>query len=114
MAVTITTEPKPILVLDLTSEEANRVEEAQRQGMDLATLFRDVIAKLPAAEVQPDEEKLHPGMTFAEILAPVHEHIRNMGYTDEEIGDFVDAEIRAYRAERRGKEAKEQQPDGRA
>ncbi len=112
MAVTITTEPKPTLTLDLTPEEVSRIEKAQRQGMDLATLFRDVISQLPAAEIPPHEGKPHPGMTFAEILAPVHEHTRKMGYTDEEIGDFVDAEVKAYRTERRARGAKEQQPDG--
>ena len=39
--------------------------------------------------------------SFADILAPVYAHTRESGATDEEIGDFVDAEIAAYRAERR-------------
>ena len=45
------------------------------------------------------------GASFAAILAPVYAHTRASDDTDEEIGDFVDAEIAAYRAERRAAKA---------
>ena len=39
--------------------------------------------------------------SFTDILAPVHAYSRQMGYTEEEIGAFVDEQIAAYKAERR-------------
>lgn len=56
-----------------------------------------------------EEQKPHAGMTFEEILTPLHEDFEETGMTDEELGEFIDAEIKAYRAERR---AKERQTDG--
>lgn len=39
-------------------------------------------------------------MTFAEILAPVHQYSQERAETDEESGAFAGAEVAAYRAER--------------
>ena len=36
-------------------------------------------------DAAPGEEALRPDMTFAEILAPVREYSRRMGYTEEEL-----------------------------
>lgn len=55
-------------------------------------------------------EALHAAMPFAQILAPLQEDFDASGMTDEELGDFVDAELNAYRAERR---ANEQSANGR-
>ncbi len=46
MAVTITTEPKPTLTLDLTPEEASRIQAAQRQGVDLDGVLKGTITRL--------------------------------------------------------------------
>ena len=55
-----------------------------------------------------EEQALHAQMIIAEILSPVHEYSRRMGYTDDELGEFVDTEIEAYRVERRSNRTKEQ------
>lgn len=78
-------------------------ESVQKHGGDRNGHIRELIERGLKLEQAP-----HAGMTFAELLAPVHEYSRRMGYTDEEIGDFADAEISAYRAERRARVEKEQ------
>src|SRR5262245_9504559 len=67
--------------------------------------------EIPAsAPVAPAETRLpHAGMPFAEILAPLQEDYEASGMSEEELGEFIDAEIRAYRAERR---AKKRERDG--
>lgn len=107
-AVSVTTEPRPSLTMDLTPEEARRIAAAQDQGVNLAVLLRGVIARLPhggageragaAAENSP-----HPGMTFAEILAPMREDFVATGMTDEELGELVDETVARVRARRRGR-----------
>lgn len=114
MTVTVAVEPKPILILDLTTEEVGRIAEAQRQGVDPPALLKGVIARLPngqtghtvaaAAAGAPASEGLHPGMTFAELLAPLRDDFAATGMSDEELGDFVDDVVRRVRAERRERE----------
>ena len=87
------------ITLDLTpTEEARLVAAARQEGIAPEL----VLKKLLADHLPPNAE-----MTFAEILAPVHEYSRQQGYTDEEIGEFVDAEVAAYRAERRARQKAE-------
>jgi hypothetical protein len=43
-------------------------------------------------------------MTFAEILEPLQQDFEATCMTDEELGEFIDAEIKAHRAERRIRE----------
>ena len=54
-----------------------------------------------------NKDEMRP--TFAEILAPLQQDFEATGMTDEELGEFIDAEIKAHRAERR---AKTQQSNG--
>jgi len=78
----------------------------------LKTLKQDEMLTLiiPGQEIQTTEkpastgtEPPHAGMTFAEILEPLQQDFEETGMTDEELGEFIDAEIEAYRAERRAK-----------
>lgn len=46
---------------------------------------------------------------FAKILAPLQQDFEATGMTDEDLGEFIDTEIKAYRSERR---AKTQPSDG--
>lgn len=41
--------------------------------------------------------------TFVQILAPLQEDFEATGMTDEELGEFIDAEIKAHRKERHKK-----------
>ena len=115
MAINVAVEPKPTLTLDLTAEEASRITEAQRQGVDLPALLKGVIARLPigqpardpAAPDAPASEGLHPGMTFAELLAPLRDDFAATSMSEEELGDFVDDVVRRVRAERRERESAE-------
>ena len=51
------------------------------------------------------EERPHAGMTFAEIFAPCAEDFAATGMTDEELAEWVEAEVKASRAERRARRA---------
>ena len=44
------------------------------------------------------------GSTFAEILAPLQQDFDATGMTDEDLGEFIDAEIKAHRGERQMKQ----------
>jgi hypothetical protein len=51
-------------------------------------------------------EPPHPGMTFREIFAPSQAGFSNSETTDDELAEFVEAEVKQYRAERRTREAR--------
>jgi predicted transcriptional regulator len=67
-------------------------------GRDRSQFIREIIE-----EKLQQQEKPHPGMTFAEILAPLQQDFEANGMTDEELGEFIDAEIKAHRSERQPK-----------
>jgi hypothetical protein len=48
-----------------------------------------------------EHEKPALEYTIAEIIAPLQQDFEATGMTDEELGAFVDAEIKAYCSERR-------------
>lgn len=50
------------------------------------------------------QEAPHADMTFAQILAPLQQDFEESGMTDEELGDLIDAELKACRAERQARE----------
>jgi hypothetical protein len=84
------------ITIDLTpTEEAQLVRVAKQEGMEPEALAK----KLVTMHLPQSAEA-----TFAEILAPVHAYSQEQGYTEEEIGAFVDAEVAAYRAERRARQ----------
>ena len=72
-------------------------DEATRRGTDADAVMTEALTER-AAQI---EEKPHPGMTFREIFAPVHEQVRQLGWTEEDVEAFVDAEMAAYHAEKR-------------
>ncbi len=78
--------------IDLTaSEEAYLVAAAKQRGIAPDEFLKQLVTNcLPK----------RADATFAEILAPVHEYSREHGYTEEELDEFVEAEVAAYRAER--------------
>ena len=67
----------------------------------LATAPQDREFELLLPEKATDAPKKEE--TFAEILAMVQEDFDASGMTDDELGEMIDAEIKAYRAERRAK-----------
>lgn len=83
------------ITIDLTPiEEAQLFAAAKQEGVEpkvfLKMLMKERLSQDPEA-------------SFADILAPVHEYSREQGYSEEDIGDFVDAEVASYRAERRAR-----------
>ena len=67
------------------------------------------VSTIVSGEELTEKTTPHSGMTFAEILEPLQQDFEATGMTDEELGEFIDAEIKAHRAERR---AHEQQSNG--
>ena len=85
-----------VIEVSLPDDLLKRIDErVRKRGGDRSHLIQEFIER-----GLREEETPHADMTFAEILKPAHEYTRQMGYTEEEIGDFVDDEIKAYRAER--------------
>lgn len=79
--------------IDLTPiEEARLVAGAKQRGIAPEEFLKRLVT---------DHLPQSAEMTFAEILAPVHQYSWEHGETDEELGTFADAEVAAYRAERR-------------
>ncbi len=83
--MTITIELTPI-------EEVQLLVEAKLEGIEPKAF----VEKLVSTRLPQNSEK-----TFAEILAPVHAYSREQGFSKEEIDEFADSEVSAYRRERR-------------
>jgi hypothetical protein len=49
--------------------------------------------------------------SLLEILKPIHDETERMGLSDEDIGEFVDEQIRLHRAEKRARQAAERCAD---
>ena len=82
--MTFTNELKPI-------EEARLIAGAKQRGIAPEEFLTRLVT---------DQLLRTADMTFAEILAPVHQYRQEHGATDKELGFFADAEVAAYRAER--------------
>lgn len=94
-----------IEVTGIPEDLLQRLDKWMReQGRDRSQFIREIIEEKLQEKEKPNSEK-----TFAEILAPLQQDFEATGMTDAELGDFVDAEIKAHRSERR---AKVQQPNG--
>jgi len=83
-------------VYEGTAEEIAR----QLQQSKLMGRLRAII--VPENGIGPNGKE-DMGPTFAEILAPLQHDFEATGMTDEELGEFIDAEIKAHRTERRAK-----------
>ncbi len=82
---------------DLRDRFDARVRE---HGGDQGKYLREVLERDLRAQAP------HAGMTFREIFAPSQEGFAATGMSDEELSDFVEGEVKAYRAERRAWEPK--------
>lgn len=89
----------------LNADKPLNTTQTNSDPISSETCLKSDLERLLANEVS-SEEDLNP--VLAEILAPVYKYSDEQGYTEEEIGEFVDSEIAAYRAERRAKRTKEQ------
>ena len=74
-------------------DERIQTQQAGGRSQYLRDLIRRDVATAPAPRNAPNS-------SFREILAPVHEETRRLGYTDEEIERDVDEAIRDYRRDR--------------
>jgi hypothetical protein len=84
--------------VNLPDDLRERFEARVREhGGDQGQYFRNLLERDLRVETP------HPGMTFREIFAPSQEGFAATGMTDEELSDFVEAEVKAYRAERRAR-----------
>lgn len=70
----------------------------QAHGGDQGRYIREVVERDLRGEVPLS------GMTFREIFAPAQEGFAATGMTDEGLSEFVEAEVKAYRAERQARE----------
>jgi metal-responsive CopG/Arc/MetJ family transcriptional regulator len=99
MAQTMTVQSHTIKISGIPDDLLRRLDEkAKEHGSDRNGYIREIIEEKLKLERTPS-----PDMTFAEILAPIHEYSRKMGYTDKELKEFALAEVAAYRAEKRAK-----------
>jgi hypothetical protein len=82
------------LTIDFPPEtEQKLLARAAATGKDVATLVREAV-----------EEKLRTALpTFAEVLAPVHEDVRQSGLTDAELNRLLEG---ALAESRRGQQCK--------
>jgi metal-responsive CopG/Arc/MetJ family transcriptional regulator len=73
----------------LSDDELRRLDErARRAGVDRAECIGQLIRDGLAAD--SDAEALHPGMTFEEILAPVHREFAESRMTEGELTRFFE------------------------
>jgi hypothetical protein len=85
-----------IQISGIPGELLRRLDERVRErGSDRSEYICEVLEKELA------EETPHAGMTFREIFAPSQDGFDQSGMTDEELSDFIEAEVKTYRAERR-------------
>ena len=90
-----------IEVTGLPDDVLQRLDSWMReQGRDRSEFIREIIE-----EKLQDHENPTAASTFAEILAPLQQDFEATGMTDDELGDFIDAEIKSHRSERRSKAA---------
>jgi hypothetical protein len=70
------------------------------RGGDHASYVREVVER----DLQADAP--HAGMTFKEIFASSQEGFDTTGTSDDELSEFIEAEVKQYRAERRARESR--------
>ena len=95
----ITLERPSIRVLEGTPAEITAYLATAPQETKFKILVSEETETAPQTETPP-----HAGMTFAEILAPAQQGFEGRDLTAdelEELDDFIEAEIKAYRAEKR-------------
>jgi len=87
--------------LTLSDELRERFDARVREhGGNLCDYLREVLERDLRAE------PVHPGMSFREIFERSQAGFTESGMTDEELSEFVEAEVKQYRAERRARESR--------
>lgn len=89
----------PSTVIQGTREQI--AAELGKIGNDLEELTLIVPGKQVVNNGAPP---LHNQQLFDEVFGPLQKGFEESGMTDDELGEFIDAEIATYRAERRAKE----------
>lgn len=73
--------------------------EAARSGANADAIIAEAVEeKVARMARRPPTQK-----SIDEILAPLHEYVRNSGETEEELEAFIDSELAAFRREVNGK-----------
>jgi len=70
--------------------------EAEATGKDVETVVRDALDARLARRKQ----------TFAEVLKPIHDAVKESGLSEEEVNGLIDEAVKQVRAERRSGQAK--------
>ncbi len=84
------------VTIDLTPDEERRLRErAERLGQELTSYLRRLVRQ--DLQASPPTE----GMSFGEILAPVHEDFRKSDMTVGELDALLEEALSESRAERR-------------
>lgn len=104
MAQTVTVRRTPSQVIEGTPEQIAERLKTLENNMHLTLI-------IPGEEIETEEkpdrtegEPSRTGMTFRQIFASSQAGFDQTGMTDDELSDFLEAEVKAYRAERRAKE----------
>lgn len=80
-------------IIDLTPKEEERlVAGAMQRGLAPAEYLKRLVTDHLPQGIE---------MTFAELLAPAHQHSREQEESDEELGAFADSEVATYRIQHR-------------
>ena len=86
--------PRTIQVSGLSEEVLNRLtERASQAGIDPASYVRRLIER--------DMAPPHPGMSFAELLGPMHDYTQARALPDSEINRLLAGELNRTRSARR-------------
>ena len=88
------------LTVEVTIPEALRERfeaRVQAHGGDPTDYLRELLER----DLNGDERP-HAGMSFREILAGTEEGFAASRMTDDELAEFLNAKVHAYRAEQRG------------
>lgn len=82
--------------------EAQLQKVSEEETLTLIIPGKELTASGATEQTTPRIEK-----SFREIFAPSQQGFDQAGMTDEELSDFVEAEVKQYRAERNAKEARD-------
>ena len=95
MSITITTQPKATVILEVSRQIAEQLLEKQKKGQDVEG---DLLRRVEAAATA---EGLHSGMTFRELHAPLQDDFEKSGMNEEELGDLIDRAVDRARVKSR-------------
>ena len=86
-----------IEVSGISDETMSRLDKrAEACGTDRSQIILEIIE----AGLKDTQSAAHE-LTFAEIVAPLQQDFEASGMSEDELGEFIDSEIQAYRRERK-------------